>query len=160
MKPKFYYHFWCTELNLADEQLGVQLPILSMFALGALKVDSYLRIRTKLVRPYQTLSPVLPFIPPSGFSVMDVTGYILQRAVTAVSQITSIDNRKHGVGSHQKQTKRCSRRWCVRPLNENRHIKGELFSLVLPMRELDDERHFQYFRMSAARFDELLIILY
>ena len=38
------------------------------------KVDSNLRIQTQFVRPYQTLSPVLHFIPLSGFSVvMDVT---------------------------------------------------------------------------------------
>lgn len=44
----------------------------------------------------------------------------------------------------------------MQPLNENRHINGKFFSLVLPMRVLDDERHFQYFRMSAATFHDLL----
>ena len=40
---------------------------------GSTKAESYLRIR-----PYQTLSPGLPVIPPSGSSVvMDVTQYIL-----------------------------------------------------------------------------------
>lgn len=43
---------------------------------------------------------------------------------------------------------------------------GDYVSLVLPMREIDDERHHQYFRMSARTFDDffrrisLLIIHY
>ena len=72
----------------------------------------------------------LPFIPPSGFSVvMGVTQRILQRAVTVVSQITGIDNRKHAIcrgddfalchpKSAKKRRKKCKprRRWHVTPL--------------------------------------------
>lgn len=58
--------------------------------------------------------------------------------------------------NRQKRRKRVQR-WHVRPLNVNRLVDGEFFSLVLPMRELDDEeRDFQYFRMSASTFDVLL----
>ena len=48
--------------------------------------------------------------------------------------------------------KRRDRRWYVRPLNTTRDQDGEFVSLVLPMRSMDEERHFQYFRM----FDDLL----
>lgn len=44
----------------------------------------------------------------------------------------------------------------MRPLNVSRPFDGEFRSLVVPMREMDVERHFQYFRMSAATFDNLL----
>ena len=52
--------------------------------------------------------------------------------------------------------KRRDRRWYVRPLNTTRDLDGEFVSLGLPMRSLDEERHFQYFRMSAPKFDDLL----
>ena len=44
----------------------------------------------------------------------------------------------------------------MRPLNTTRDQDGEFVSLVLPMRSLDEERHFQYFRMSAPKFDDLV----
>ena len=47
------------------------------------------------------------------------------------------------------------RRWCVRPLNLEREVKGE-FTLVADMRAMDPKQHFHYFRMSSARFDDLL----
>ena len=56
----------------------------------------------------------------------------------------------------RQRRKRRDRRWYVRPLNTTRDRDGEFVSLVLPMRSLDEERHFQYFRMSAPKFDDLL----
>ena len=55
-----------------------------------------------------------------------------------------------------QRRQRRDRRWYVRPLNTTRDQDGEFVSLVLPMRSLDEERHFQYFRMSAPKFDDLV----
>ena len=56
----------------------------------------------------------------------------------------------------RQRRQRRDRRWYVRPLNTTRDQDGEFVSLVLPMRSLDEERHFQYFRMSAPKFDDLV----
>ena len=58
----------------------------------------------------------------------------------------------------QKRRQCCRRRWSVRPLNTSRSLDGEFQSLVLAMREIDDERHFQLFRMSFWVFDELFFL--
>ncbi|KAK0132536.1 Protein ALP1-like [Merluccius polli] len=51
---------------------------------------------------------------------------------------------------------RRKRRWSVRPLHHARHKYGEFNLVVKPMRMIDEEKHFEYFRMSAHRFDDLL----
>ena len=57
----------------------------------------------------------------------------------------------------RQRRRREKRRWYVRPLNVSKEAKGEFHSLVNDTRMLqDDEFYFRYFRMSPARFDDLL----
>ncbi|KAL2086109.1 hypothetical protein ACEWY4_017168 [Coilia grayii] len=60
--------------------------------------------------------------------------------------------RRHNKNNRNRRT----RRWGVRPLNTTRIQDGEFVSLVLPMRQQDEEKHFEYFRMTAETFDHLL----
>lgn len=48
------------------------------------------------------------------------------------------------------------RQFGIRPKNQLRFQKGDFFSLVPDLRNLDPAEHFKYFRMSANRFDDLL----
>uniref|UniRef100_A0A8C4XGT5 DDE Tnp4 domain-containing protein n=1 Tax=Erpetoichthys calabaricus TaxID=27687 RepID=A0A8C4XGT5_ERPCA len=56
----------------------------------------------------------------------------------------------------KKRQKQRHRRRNVRPLNISRHYDGEYSSLVLPTRQMDVEKHHEYFRISAIKFDYLL----
>ncbi|XP_055333828.1 uncharacterized protein LOC129585241 [Paramacrobiotus metropolitanus] len=51
------------------------------------------------------------------------------------------------------------RRWYVREHNRDRDRWGEFSNIVKRMRELDDELHFQYFRMAKETFDEILALI-
>ncbi|XP_051569832.1 uncharacterized protein LOC127450100 [Myxocyprinus asiaticus] len=55
-----------------------------------------------------------------------------------------------------KKKKNKRRRWYVHPLNKTRRQDGEFALFVHHMRNTDEEMHFSYFRMCAARFDDLL----
>jgi hypothetical protein len=48
-----------------------------------------------------------------------------------------------------------SSRWRVHPVNSERYIQGQFYTLYCRLRE-DSDKFFNYFRMSAASFDELL----
>ncbi|MEQ2305972.1 hypothetical protein AMECASPLE_003358, partial [Ameca splendens] len=50
---------------------------------------------------------------------------------------------------------RMRRRLWVHPLNQQRRQQGDFYHLVAELR-LDSQRHYQYFRMSAEKMDELL----
>ncbi len=61
--------------------------------------------------------------------------------------------------SQNKKKRRRARKWCVRPLNGTRTKDGEFSMLVQEMRAMDEEKHHQYFRMSAGKFDFLASII-
>lgn len=50
------------------------------------------------------------------------------------------------------------RRWYVRPINLARNSHGECH-LIEEMRMYDEETHFNYFRMSRRKFDQLLHLI-
>ena len=55
---------------------------------------------------------------------------------------------------HRRMIRRRNRRMYVRPLNIPRNIRSEC-CLVEEMRDYDPESHFNYFRMSRERFEDL-----
>jgi len=56
---------------------------------------------------------------------------------------------------HKKRKTRRNRGVWVHPINEQRALKGAFVTLYSKLRE-DDQKFFNYFRMSARSFDELV----
>ena len=48
------------------------------------------------------------------------------------------------------------RQWYIRPLNTTRRVDGEWYRIIQRMSLINSERHHQYFRMSVAKFDDLV----
>ncbi len=61
--------------------------------------------------------------------------------------------------SEEMENTRRARRWCVRPLHQNRFVDGAFRRQLIPMRVLDPELHFNYFRMTKEQFDEILSLV-
>ncbi|XP_028395819.1 protein ANTAGONIST OF LIKE HETEROCHROMATIN PROTEIN 1-like, partial [Dendronephthya gigantea] len=59
---------------------------------------------------------------------------------------------------NRKKNKYRKSMW-VRKLFQERHSKGEFYLLVQDLRLFDDELFFRYFRMNAAKFEELLAMI-
>lgn len=56
----------------------------------------------------------------------------------------------------QRRNRRKQRRYWVRPIIRKRINQGDRHHLISEMRLVDQEAHFQYCRMSVAKFDNLL----
>jgi hypothetical protein len=53
-----------------------------------------------------------------------------------------------------RKKKRANRRWWVHPINSERLLSGTFYNLYNMLRA-DNEKFFNYFRMSQSTFDEL-----
>ena len=62
------------------------------------------------------------------------------------------------IRKRDEHTTRGTRRWWVHSINQKRDALGEFNQLVTELRQ-DEQRHFQYFRMKTAAFDEILRIV-
>ena len=74
---------------------------------------------------------------------------------TSVVEMSSREQLLATLLLYQRYKRKKTRRY-IRELNLTRTVKGEYTTLVKEMRQLDEERHFMYFRMSYRRFEELL----
>lgn len=60
------------------------------------------------------------------------------------------------VVKYLKNKKKCSnRKWWVHPINSERHLRGHFYTLYARLKA-DEDKFFNYFRMSIKSFDELL----
>jgi hypothetical protein len=58
----------------------------------------------------------------------------------------------------EKKKKRQRRKWWVHPINSERYLHGQ-FQILYTALRADNEKNFNYFRMSVSSFDELLSLI-
>ena len=104
-----------------------------------------------MVRPYRNAFESL-----HGLFLIAVTLQVTSASCERSFSKMKIVKRKNPILlMHLHYRRKKKRQWYVHPLNVPRNIRSEC-CLVEDMREMDPEVHFDYFRMSKERFDELL----
>jgi len=93
----------------------------------------------------------------------------LQQIMVLYAQKLGIDSRQRHIllaialywklQSRRENVSKVTRRWWIRPINQNRAKQGDGEHLIDEMRLLDTESHFKYCRMTVEVFDNLLAIV-